>query len=215
MQRCRILCRFIATIPVAALLTTLSSGCAPFIADQQSAKLLAPGSLEVTPSASYVSFSHNGETEHVQTQFGLRLGYGFSSLVELRGMVEHVAIENGGSTNILGAGAKIGLIPDRVSIYLPLGLLIGGGVEAGESWTAVPTLLVNAVTTPTFELTPSVKLLVPLTGDNREVLVGLHLGAAISNDLGRWALRPEVGLVRNPGDDGTVWGATLGIAFRP
>ena len=94
-------------------------------------------------------------------------------------------------------------------------MLIGGGVETSESWTAVPTLLVNAIATPTFELTPSVKLLVPFAGADPDVFVGFHLGAAISTDLGRWALRPEIGAVRDPGEDGTVWGGSLGVSFRP
>lgn len=57
-----------------ALVVLVLSGCVPFVADQQSARLLAPGEVEVTPSFSSVSFSNEGESEHVQDQFGLRAG---------------------------------------------------------------------------------------------------------------------------------------------
>ena len=42
-----------------------------------------------------------------------------------------------------------------------------------------------------------------------------YVRAGISTNLDRWAFRPEVGLVVNPGEDGTTWGWTLGISLRP
>jgi hypothetical protein len=186
------------------------------MADHQSAALLPARKAELTPSVSYVSFSSEGETEHVQTHFGLRAAYGISPRFELRGMFEHVAIEDSDEgTNVIALGPKISLVRDRVALYAPVVVVTGGGVESSETWTAVPTLLVNAVTSRTFELTPSLKAFVPLTGDDRDVFVGLHLGAGISNDLSRCALRPEVGMVRNPGEKGTAWGFSMGVAIRP
>lgn len=207
-------------IVIAAVILALPLGCVPYVADHQSARLLPEGALEVTPSFSHVSFSSEGEREHVQTHFGARIAYGLNSQVELRGIFEHVAIEDdGGSessgTNILGFGPKIGLVPDRVALYVPLGIVVGGGVESGESVTMLPTLLVNLVTTSTFELTPSVKAFVPLSGEDRDLLLGFHLGAGLSSDLSRWAIRPEFGVVKNPGEEGTTWGGSLGLSLRP
>lgn len=198
------------------VLTILVSGCLPFVADHQSAALLPAGKTEVTPSISYVSLSGEGETEHIQTHFGLRAAYGISRLIEVRGAFEHVDIEDADKgTNVIGLGPKVSLVPNRLAIYAPVGFITGGGVESGETWTAVPTLLFNAVTGNTFELTPSLKAFVPISGDDRDVFVGLHLGAGISSDLSRWALRPEVGVVRNPGEKGTTWGLSMGFSVRP
>lgn len=203
---------------LSATAAALLSGCLPFLADQQSGRLLEPGKLEVTPSFSYVSFSAEGETEHVQNQFGLRAGYGLTQRTELRATYEHVSIvdvDEDGDFNMLGVGAKFGLVPNRIAFYLPVGVVFGGELDSGDTWTTVPTVLATVVSSSTFELTPSLKAFIPLSGEDREVFLGFHLGAGISNDLSRWAFRPEVGVVRNPGEDGTTWGWALGFSFRP
>jgi hypothetical protein len=218
MRRHHLICRPLQLVLSAAAAALVLSGCVPFLADQQSARLVQPGRAEITPSFSYVSFSADGETEHVQNQFGLRLGYGLSQRTELRATYEHVSVvdvDDEGGFNMLGVGAKFGLVPDRVALYLPVGFVFGGEVDSGDTWTAVPTVLATVVSSNTFELTPSLKAFIPLTGDDREVFLGFHLGAGISNDLSRWAVRPEVGLVRNPGEEGTTWGWALGLSFRP
>lgn len=206
-------------IAVTALMIVLPLGCVPFLADHQSARLLPEGTLEITPSVSYVSFSSEGESEHLQTHFGARIAYGMAPRVELRGIFEHVAIEDVGTgeisgTNLVGFGPKFGLVPDRISLYAPLGFVTGGGAESGDSWTFAPTLIARALSTPNFELVPAVKAFVPLGGDGRDLLIGFHLGAGLSSDMNRWAIRPEIGFVRNPGEDGTAWGGSLGLSLR-
>lgn len=207
--------RLLACAPVALALLLLS-GCAPFIADQQSARLLPEGGVEVTPSFSYVSFSVEGETEHVQDHYGVRLGYGATDVLELRAMFEHVSVEGvDEGVNLLGAGVKWALVPNQLAFYLPLGFATGGDIDTGDSGTVVPTLLGTYRTGATFEVTPSVKGIYPFTAENPELFLGFHLGAGISTDLDVWAFRPEVGAVVNPGDEGVTWGWTVGFTVRP
>jgi hypothetical protein len=113
---------------------TLLAGCVPFLADHQSARILPRGEVEVTPSFSYVSYSEDGETEHIQDQYGARLGIGIAQHVDFRATFEHISVDDGSS---------------------------------------------------------------------------------FSSDLERWALRPEFGLVKNPGELGITWGFTLGVSIRP
>jgi hypothetical protein len=68
---------------------------------------------------------------------------------------------------------------------------------------------------PAFELNPSVKAFYPFAVEDPELFLGFTLGAGISSDLDRWAIRPEIGAVINPGEGGTTWGWTLGFSFRP
>lgn len=207
--------RFLFGAPIALVLLLLP-GCVPFVADQQSARLLPEGEVEVTPSFSYVSFSAEGETEHVQDHYGVRLGYGATDRVELRAMYERVSVEDTDEgVNLLGAGVKWALVPDQLAFYLPVGFATGGGIETGDSWTVVPTLLGTYRTGPTFEVTPSVKGIYPFTAEDPELFVGLHLGAGLSTDLDVWAIRPEVGIVVNPGDEGVTWGWAVGFTVRP
>lgn len=204
--------------PSLAAATLLLSACLPFMADQQSARMLQPSQLEITPSASFVSFSAQGETEHVQNQYGVRLGYGLTGRSELRATYERVTIvdsQGDDGLNVAGVGAKFGVLPNHLAFYFPVGLAFGGGIDSGDTWTFLPTVLATLGTSQYFELTPSAKAFVPIGGQNREVFLGFHLGAGISTNLDRWAFRPEIGMVRNPGESGVTWGWAIGFSFRP
>jgi hypothetical protein len=204
--------RFIGVSPLATLLT----GCLPFLADHQSARILPRGEMEFTPSFSHVSLSSDGDTEHIQDQFGARLGYGLSERVDVRATFEHISInQDAGSLNLVGVGAKFGLLPGLVAFYLPIGFVTGENVDESETWTVAPTLLATWRGGPQFEVTPSIKAIYPFAAEDPELFLGVHLGMGLSSNLERWAFRPEIGLVKNPGEDGTTWGFTLGISIRP
>lgn len=216
-MRCsRIRSRTVRYVAPVALVVVALSGCVPFVADQQSARLLPEGEIEVTPSFSSVSFSAQGETSHVQDQYGVRLGYGVSDKVELRAMYERVSVQNADEgLNLFGGGVKWSVVPDQVAFYVPIGFATGAGVETGDTWTVVPTLLGTYRAGSTFEITPSVKGILPFTASDPELFLGFHLGAGISTDLDLWAIRPEVGAVVNPGNEGVTWGWTIGLTIRP
>jgi hypothetical protein len=206
--------RFVAI----ALPTVLAAGCVPYIADQQSARILPVGGVEVTPSFSYVSFAADGENEHVQNHVGIRAGYGVAGAVELRATVERISLASEFDSDALtmaGVGVKFGLVQDRVAFYLPVGAVFGEDLELSETWTVAPTLLATWRGGPNFELTPSLKAIYPFAADDPELFLGFHLGAGISTNFDRWVLRPEVGMVKNPGDEGTTWGLTIGVSIRP
>lgn len=206
--------RFVAV----ALPTLLAAGCVPYLADQQSARILPAGDVELTPSFSYVSFSADGENEHIQDQFGIRAGYGLSGTAELRAAVERISLAgefDGDAFTMAGLGVKFGLVPDRLALHIPVGAVFGEDLETSETWTVAPTLLATWRGGPNFELTPSLKAIYPFASEDPELFLGFHLGAGISTNLDRWALRPEVGIVTNPGDEGTTWGLTIGLSIRP
>lgn len=206
--------RFLA----AALPALLAAGCVPYVADQQSARMLPARGIELNGSYSTVSFRNEGESEHVQDQFGARFAYGLSDRTELRFTYERIELDDdfeADGLNLFGAGVKLGLVPERLALYVPVGMMTGEDLESGDTWTVAPTLLGTWRASPQFELNPSVKAIYPFAAEDPEVFLGFHLGAGISTDLDRWAVRPEVGAVINPGDDGTVLGFTLGFSFRP
>jgi hypothetical protein len=198
---------------------TLLAGCVPLLADHQSARVLPRGEMEFTPSFSYVSFSDADGSVHVQDQYGARLGYGLSKRFDIRAMFEHISMDQdggGSSYNVVGVGAKFGLVPDRVAFYLPIGFATGEAVgDVSDTWTVAPTLLATWRASPQFELTPSIKAFYPFVMEDPEWFVGVHFGAGISTDLERWAFRPDVGLVKNLDADGTTWGFTIGVSIRP
>lgn len=191
-------------------------GCV-HVADQQSARLLDPGTYEVTPAFSSTTVSFGGESERLADQYGIRLGYGAGDGVELRAMYERIEEARGDAgLNVLGFGGKFALAEEAVALFVPVGFMFGEEVtEPGDTWTLAPTLLATWRAMPGFELTPSVKAIYPFTVENSEILIAFHLGAGLSNDLDRWAIRPEIGMTKNPGEEGTMWGWTIGFSYRP
>jgi hypothetical protein len=198
-------------------LAGLATGCALYLPDQQDARLLGEGGWELTPSFSSVSVSFDGDSEHVQNQYGLHFGYGLSDRLDLRAGFARVSLDDdAGSTNIFGIGPKWGLVEDAMALYVPVGVVFGGDAEdTSDSWTVAPTVLVTLEPSPGVTLTPSVKGIYPFAVEDPELFLGFHLGAGIELLEGRLVLRPEGGYVIDPGEDGSVWGWTLGASIRP
>jgi hypothetical protein len=196
----------------------LLSGCTLYLPDQQSARLLPEGDWELTPSFSSASFTVEGETEHIQNQFGLRFGYGASETLEIRGGVERIALDEDlgeGGVTMIGGGPKLALAPETAALYVPIGLAVGDDIDTSDTWTIAPTVLLTFQASPSLEVSPSVKAIYPFAVEDSELLLGFNLGLGFTAAEGRVILRPEGGLVINPGDDGVSWGWTVGASLRP
>jgi hypothetical protein len=196
------------------------AGCAPVFSDLQSATLVGKGKYEVTPGFSTVSFSNEGETEHIQNHFGLQAAYGVHSNVDLRLRFERIDVDTESDesmgANVLGFGPKIGLVQDKVALYLPIGFAFGEDIEeVSKTWEFHPTLLYTLFVGKNFELNPSAKALIPLNRENSDVLVAFNLGAGISSDLTKWVIRPEYGFLFNPGEDGHYSQFSIGFTVYP
>jgi hypothetical protein len=184
--------------------------CAPVFSDFQSAKLVGPGRVELTPSASRVSFSGE-DGGRVQDEYGVQVGAGVLDRLDLRaGYVRMQVADGGGGINAVGFGPKIGLVKDRVALAVPVGFAFGQDVEIGKTWTVHPTLLLTQPVVPRLEVNASVKGLIPLSKDGGDTLVAVNLGLALG-DLERWAIRPEIGFLFNPGESGHF--THLGLGF--
>ena len=183
-----------------------SPGCAPVFSDFQSAKLVGRGRVEATPSYSSVSFSGNNGG-HVQDEYGLQLATGVLDRLDLR--ARYVRVEG---VNVLGFGPKIGLVKDKVALAVPVGFAFGNGVDSGESWAVHPTLLLTAPVNPHLELNASTKGLIPLSSRGGDALVAVNVGAGFGN-LQRWAIRPEVGFLFNPGKSGHYTQLGVGLTL--
>jgi hypothetical protein len=185
--------------------TLAGAGCAPVFSDFQSAKLVGRDRVEVTPSASSVSFSGD-DGGHVQDEFGLQVGKGVLDRLDLRARYVHVEGIHG-----VGFGPKIALVKDRLALAIPVGFAFGEDVEVGKSWTVHPTLLLTQPVTRRLELNASAKVLIPLSEDN-ENLVAFNVGLGFGN-LERWAIRPEIGLLFDPGESGHFTQFGLGFTI--
>ena len=193
--------------------TLISSACVAPFSDFQHATLVPQGEYEVTPSYSYVQSSFDGEREKFLDEFGLQLATGLSDRTELRVRYHLQSIEED-RISVLAAGPKFSLAPDRLAFYSPIGLGFGSGIESSETWQIQPTLIGTLPASPSVEVNVSAKGLVWLNSD-ADNLLAFNLGLGLGPALARWALRPEVGVLINPGEDGSFWHYGLAISFMP
>lgn len=184
-----------------------AAGCVAPFSEMQSAKMLGKGNFEVTPGFTTVSVSDEGETEHIQNEYGAQIGYGLANFLDLRLRYEHLAgtfaiedEEESISTNVLAFGPKFRLAKNWLAFYVPIGFAFGGDLEPGdadETWQIHPTLLATLPLGKYLEINPSAKIMIPFSSDNFDTLYAFNLGLALSTDLSKWAVRPEVGICTN------------------
>jgi hypothetical protein len=190
----------LALLAVASALA-FAAGCfAPF-SDLQSAKTLGKGNFEVTPGYSAYLAEDEGDMEKVQDDFLVQGGYGLSDFLDLRLRYEHASgLEIEGdriSANILAFGPKMRLAKNWLALYVPIGFAFGGDVDSSsDTWQVHPTLLMTVPIGKFFELNPSAKVMIPLS-KGMDTLYAFNVGFALSSDVRKWAIRPEVGLCTN------------------
>lgn len=210
-----------ASLPCAGRLASLllvlaaSTACAPPFSELQSARLAGRGRVEVTPSYSDVRFSGEGETEKVQSQFGVQLGTGIAEKADLRLRLERISVSEDGEdveVYVVGGGPKFALVPDRVAFYLPVGFAFGSDIETSETFQTHPTLIGTLPLSRGLDVTGSTKALVPL-GNDHDITVAFNLGLGIGEGISPVVLRPEVGMLINPGEEGRFWHFSLGLSY--
>jgi len=191
-------------------LTALMWSCAPVFSDLQSARLVGKGNFEAAPHFTTTSSTSEGETEHVQNHFGLQGAYGISDGFEVRARYEHISVaDDGGNANVFGIGPKASLLKDRIAAYLPVGFAFGGDVDGIEEVEVQPTLLFTLPVGRYVEINPSAKGII-----GEEFYVAFNLGMGLSSNFNKYALRPEYGMLFNPGESGHFGQFSLGLTFR-
>jgi hypothetical protein len=186
--------------------------------DLQGAGLVGKDRYEITPSFSTVTFHDEDESEHIQSHYGIQVGYGISDRADVRFRLERIQLDTDGDESIgatvVGIGPKIGRRHGSVALYLPIGMAFGEDVEEDETVEFHPTLLTTIPIARGIEFNPSVKMLIPLSRENADILVAVNLGFGLG-EVDRFAIRPELGFLFNPGEDGNYRHFSVGLAFRP
>ena len=210
--------RFIISFFPLLCLVILFSGCVTPFSELQSAKLVGPGKIEATPSFSTVSRSSEGESEHIQNHFGIQAAVGVHRIMDFRFRYERVILDSSFSdsfgVNVMGFGPKFSLVKDRMALYLPVGFAFGNETEISETWQFHPTLLYTVPVNKNFEFNPSAKVLIPFKKE-QGTFFAINFGAGISTNLERWAIRPEIGFLFDPGESGYAMQLSIGFSIYP
>ena len=170
----------------------------------------------MTPGYSSASISNDGQTERVVNQFGVQVATGLTPQVDLRlryAYLDFVDEEADEGISVMGFGPKFGLVKDRVALYAPVGFTFGSDVDTSESWQFQPTVLLTYPVNDHAEITTSGRGVIWLNADDTDNLFGANLGLGLGPDLHRWVVRPEVGFLKDPGEEGTLWQWSVGFTL--
>lgn len=191
----------------------LTAGCAPTFQD---ARMAPPGHVEVTPSFSGAGATSGGHSEYLINAFAVQGQAGIHdrfSLGAAYGRFENRDFDGG--INAFAFGPKFGVVKDRFAVSVPFSFLFGDRVPISETWEVHPTALFTVPMSGRVDFNPSARLLVPLCdgcgfGDT---LLGVNAGFGLRTGS-RLTLRPEAGVLFNPGEGGVVWTFGFGVSVR-
>ncbi|MDH4197042.1 MAG: hypothetical protein OEW05_06530 [Candidatus Aminicenantes bacterium] len=191
----------------------------PPFSDLQGAKMAGKGRVELTPHGSLILSSSEGETDHIQNNFGLQAAAGIANFLDLRLRYEYLyhpdsgdMYDNSFSGHVFGFGPKFSLVKDHLAVFLPVGFAFGENIEVEETWEFHPTVLLTFPVSDAFEVNTSAKALIPFR-EEQNTTYAVNLGFGISQDLRRWALRPEVGILFDTEGDGFYLHFSLGFTY--
>jgi hypothetical protein len=204
--------RKLSILWLSALFFLTSCGTiSPIINQYEKAGTLKKGNYEILGSFTGYSVAGEGGSASINNNFGFRAGYGISDKVDIKLRYERLKpstdmdYENSNSVDYFSLIPKFSLIPDKLSLLVPLSRYAakaekdpqGEEIEEAYSFNSISPQLIYTFTNArnTIDLTPGVKMDFLFAGDGGGVLFGATLGAGFSNDLDKWAIRPEVGVL--------------------
>jgi hypothetical protein len=198
------------------LLGVATAACAPMFMD---ARPVGKGRGEITPHVSAMGAAFEGESEHLTNNFGIQAIAGLTDRIDVgAGYLRMQPAGGGGGLNLVGFGPKFGVYASderriHLAVAAPFGFAFGRNVEVSENFIFSPTFLATFPLSDRVDLTPSARLHIPLNEDD-ERLLGLNIGVGIGDAARRFRVRPEFGVLFNPGEEGVVWFFGGGVSFR-
>lgn len=205
--------RRLYAIAAIAITGAIAGGCAPVFQD---ARLVNPGHVQVTPSFSGAGVSDEGESEYLVNTFAVQVQGGVSERFELGAAYARFEdVEGEGGINTLVFGPRIGVVKDRVAVAVPFSFLFGEDVEVSDTWMIHPTAIFTIPVSPRVDINPSARLVIPLCEEctTSDWLLGFNGGVGLRVNP-RLTLRPEAGILVNPGESGVIWTFGFGVSIR-
>lgn len=200
----------------------------PVLNSFEKAGTLGRGNAEAL--ASYTGYNETayGNSVHSHNSYGFRAGYGLTDRFDVKVRYEHLkpVWQRGQtelSTNYYSFIPKLALAPGFLSLSLPLSHYTYQELVEDKAITrkvnSIATQLHFTYTAPSkkVDLTGGLKadLVYGWRGYETEhdLLLSTSIGAGFSNNVDRWAIRPEVGFVASSGKSATYITYGVGVQY--
>ena len=202
-------------------------GCSPCFNTIQTARMLNPKTIEITPSYTYYS-DVKDEYNWVQHCYGGRLGIGITKNISIYG--QYGLVEFGSKSNkdnwsqvrIIGFGPKFNMtkpVDNKIlgALYIPIGAYFEHLSDKINYFQAQPTMILTRQIVNNLDITSSTVLVISKIRDDDEY------GKFIAQDIGLdfhikkfgISIRPEVGIGIGEGSNNPVYQYSIGLSFAP
>ena len=199
---------------ISALFTSiilLAPACLPTTSNNfESARMLPPKAVEVqgTGALYFGKLDNRNEPSwaHRTNNYGIAVAYGISSKLRGRFRFDQIILKDRAeltSGPVLPVGSRVhyselslkyGWNQRKANTFaavsLPIGLI---SYKGGSIWTLAPTVYATYFKNDKFEIGMNGKLHFWLQGPPHYPWFSFGIGAGFSNNLNRWAIRPEIG----------------------
>ncbi len=210
------------TIPLckAALLALAASffgGCVtPVNTTFENAWTLGRNNMEILGAYSRYIVTSKDRSEHINDNFGARVGYGLSKNMDLKFRYEYLVadFEKGEyNAHYLEFYPKFYILPKLLTGMVPVSIYIYDNGES-STWVFSPRLLYSHAFNRNVEITLSNKMDFYLDQGNHSSL-GFNLGLSVGKDVrSSLTFRPEVGLLFDPQEAGEkYWSFGMGLNY--
>lgn len=190
---------------------------APVNTTFESARTLGTNNMELMGAYSHYLAAYEGETETVNNNYGVRLGYGLGERTDLKFRYEYLNSdmdESGANASYLELYPKFNLIKNRLAAMLPVGVYLYGDKDTESTFVLSPRVMFSHTFNQYFEVTLGSKVDIYLEEDADPAL-GFNLGFGVGKDVrSSLVVRPEVGLLFDPQDaSGKYWSFGIGLSY--
>lgn len=203
----------IALIVVGAIFFTAC--VAPINTSFENARPLGRNTAEVMGNYSHYIVAFEGESEKMNDNFGIRLGYGLNENTDVKFRYEYMrATDNEGSAQYLEFYPKIRMYKDHLAGMLPVGVYLYDGEEGTETTFVIsPRVLGSYAFNDHFEATLGGKVDFYLEEDV-DPTIAFNLGFGIGKNVkSSFSVRPEIAMLFDPGESDIYWSFSLGICY--
>jgi len=185
-----------------------AAACGPVFQD---ARIVAPGKVEVTPSVSGATAT-NGGSEYLGETYAVQALVGTWERNDF-GVAYVRTVVNGAEVgiNALVFGPRVGVVKDRFAVAVPFSFFFGEHVTVSKTWAVHPTALFTFPMGEHVDFNPSVRMVVSF--EEPDTILGFNAGFGIHVHRAV-TIRPEFGLLVNPGESGVVWSFGVGFSAR-
>jgi hypothetical protein len=201
---------------------------APVNAGYEKAGTLGKGNIELSGNYTRYIVSSEGESEAINNNYGFKAGYGLSDKFDLKLRYEKLVPvdQDPGSkfkANYISFIPKYSLMDKKLSLLMPVSRYtlkdqdLDGREVKDHSYSIAPQII-RTFTSKSNQADFSIGLkgdYIINTGEDAEndFLLGFNAGAGFSNNLNKWAIRPEAGYLFKPGEGIGFWNLGVGLQF--